>query len=221
MSLTEHGKKRLADQETQASRDAFGFDGCEGVADAPLNGQHPDDPGPQPPPEGERPEHPAPVVDGAELLDELRDTFNKYVAFPDEHASIAVTLWTATTHALPAFECAPRLSITSPQKLRAGDDGPFLSGGYANDQGTGFGSSLNIFGNILPRVVSPNCPQGTAILGDFSKAALFVRSGMRIDLDTSGELFEKNQIRLRAEMAVGFGVLRPSAFTCVPLSGGC
>ena len=105
--------------------------------------------------------------------------------------------------------------------LRAGDDGPFLSGGYANDQGTGFGSSLNIFGNILPRVVSPNCPQGTAILGDFSKAALFVRSGMRIDLDTSGELFEKNQIRLRAEMAVGFGVLRPSAFTCVPLSGGC
>jgi hypothetical protein len=55
-------------------------------------------------------------VDGAGLLDQLRATFTRYVAFADEHASAAVTLWTAATHALPAFECAPRLVLTSPQK---------------------------------------------------------------------------------------------------------
>jgi hypothetical protein len=56
------------------------------------------------------------VGSGAALLDELRATFTRYVAFPDHHASAAVTLWTAATHALPAFECAPRLVLTSPQK---------------------------------------------------------------------------------------------------------
>ena len=50
------------------------------------------------------------------LLDDLRATLTRYVAFPDQHAAVAVTLWIATTHALPAFECAPRLVITSPQK---------------------------------------------------------------------------------------------------------
>jgi hypothetical protein len=60
---------------------------------------------------------PAPEpVDGAELLDELRAVFIKYVAFPDNHAAAAATLWDAVTHALPAFECAPRLVINSPEK---------------------------------------------------------------------------------------------------------
>lgn len=54
--------------------------------------------------------------DGAALLDELRATSARYVAFSSEHASAAVALWTAATHALPAFECAPRLVLTSPQK---------------------------------------------------------------------------------------------------------
>lgn len=54
--------------------------------------------------------------DGAGLLDELQDTFTKYVVFSGEHAANAVTLWTATTHALPAFEHAPRLALTSPEK---------------------------------------------------------------------------------------------------------
>lgn len=56
------------------------------------------------------------VVDGAELLDELLATITRYVAFPDEHAAAATALWIATTHALPAFQHAPRLAITSPQK---------------------------------------------------------------------------------------------------------
>ncbi|MBS4730061.1 DUF3631 domain-containing protein [Mycobacterium sp. SM1] len=54
--------------------------------------------------------------DGAALLDELRDTLTRYVAFSDEHSAIAVTMWIATTHALPAFDTAPRLVITSPEK---------------------------------------------------------------------------------------------------------
>ena len=54
--------------------------------------------------------------DGAQLLDDLRGTLTRYIVFPDEHASAAVTLWIAATHALPAFECAARLVFTSPQK---------------------------------------------------------------------------------------------------------
>lgn len=55
-------------------------------------------------------------VDGAQLLDELRGTIEKYVVLPDKNVAAAVTLWIATTHALPAFECAPRLIATSPDK---------------------------------------------------------------------------------------------------------
>jgi hypothetical protein len=53
---------------------------------------------------------------GARLLDELRTVIRKYVVLPDENALAAVTLWIAVTHALPAFECAPRLVVTSPDK---------------------------------------------------------------------------------------------------------
>jgi hypothetical protein len=55
-------------------------------------------------------------IDGADLLDDLLATLARYVAFTDQHSKVAVALWIATTHALPAFECAPRLVITSPEK---------------------------------------------------------------------------------------------------------
>ena len=54
--------------------------------------------------------------DGAQLLNDLLATNKNYVAFPDDHAAAAVTLWKAATHALPAFEFAPRLVLTSPEK---------------------------------------------------------------------------------------------------------
>lgn len=54
--------------------------------------------------------------DGAALLDDLLAVLRKYVVLPDRHAEIAVTLWIAATHAMPAFECAPRLVATSPDK---------------------------------------------------------------------------------------------------------
>jgi Protein of unknown function (DUF3631) len=54
--------------------------------------------------------------DGAATLDELHAALTKYVVLPSAEAADAVTLWVATTHALPAFQHAPRLAITSPEK---------------------------------------------------------------------------------------------------------
>jgi len=53
------------------------------------------------------------------LLDELHAALGKFVVFPDAAAHDAVTAWVAATHAQPAWECAPRLVVTSPTK-RAG-----------------------------------------------------------------------------------------------------
>jgi hypothetical protein len=102
--------------------------------------------------------------------------------------------------------------------LRWGSSGGFLSGGYENDTGNGFGTSLNIFGSgDINRVVSPSVPQGTAILADFDQLKLFFREYMRIDIDASGVLFQHNQIQFRAESRVGLNVLRPQAFAIVAL----
>jgi hypothetical protein len=56
------------------------------------------------------------ATDSVALLDDLRAAFRRYVAFPDEHASAAITLWIAATHVLPVFEFAPRLVVSSPEK---------------------------------------------------------------------------------------------------------
>jgi Protein of unknown function (DUF3631) len=58
----------------------------------------------------------AEVVDGARLLTELHDALCRYVVFPSPQAADAVTLWTAATHAQPAWEHAPRLAVVSPLK---------------------------------------------------------------------------------------------------------
>jgi hypothetical protein len=58
----------------------------------------------------------AQAVDGAKLLDELRAAVTRYVVFPSPEAADAVTLWTAATHAQPAWEHAPRLAVVSPLK---------------------------------------------------------------------------------------------------------
>jgi hypothetical protein len=56
------------------------------------------------------------AVDGAGLLAELRAAFGRYVVFPSPQAADAVTLWTAASHAQPAWEHAPRLAVVSPLK---------------------------------------------------------------------------------------------------------
>jgi Protein of unknown function (DUF3631) len=53
---------------------------------------------------------------GAALLDRLHAELTAFVVFPTAHAADAVCLWIATTHAVDAFEFAPRLAITSPEK---------------------------------------------------------------------------------------------------------
>lgn len=55
-------------------------------------------------------------LDGAELLDRVRDALTKYVVFPSRHCAVAVALWIAATHGLSAWQHATRLVILSPQK---------------------------------------------------------------------------------------------------------
>jgi hypothetical protein len=52
-------------------------------------------------------------------------------------------------------------------------------------------SSNSIFGpdSDIKRVVSKSVPQGTALLGDFTKLRLYVRQDAHVDIDASGTLF--------------------------------
>lgn len=61
------------------------------------------------------PPAPAPEV-GHQVLDDMRAVLTRYVVLPSEAAADAVTLWIAATHALDAFQHAPRLAIKSPEK---------------------------------------------------------------------------------------------------------
>ncbi|WP_027941306.1 DUF3631 domain-containing protein [Amycolatopsis taiwanensis] len=53
---------------------------------------------------------------GAELLDTLHQALTRYVVMPSEHATNAVVLWVAATHAQPAWAHAPRLVIRAPER---------------------------------------------------------------------------------------------------------
>jgi len=77
--------------------------------------------------------------------------------------------------------------------------------------------AARVFGSI-PTVVSTSVPAGTAVLGDFGGCRLFVRQEMTLESDTSGELFGKNEFRMRAEARIGFAVTRPTAFTIVEIA---
>jgi Protein of unknown function (DUF3631)/BT4734-like, N-terminal domain len=54
-------------------------------------------------------------VDGAVVLDEIAESFRRYVALP-EGAADALALWCAHTHCFKFFECSPRLNFYSPEK---------------------------------------------------------------------------------------------------------
>ncbi|RZT15214.1 uncharacterized protein DUF3631 [Kribbella sp. VKM Ac-2569] len=55
-------------------------------------------------------------IDGAELLNDVAATITRYVILPSPAALIAVVLWIAATHAVPAWNCAARLVIRAPQR---------------------------------------------------------------------------------------------------------
>ncbi|GAA3636329.1 DUF3631 domain-containing protein [Microlunatus ginsengisoli] len=52
----------------------------------------------------------------AELLDQIEAALCSYVVLPTDHAAAAVVLWIAATHAMPAWNTAPRLVIKAPEK---------------------------------------------------------------------------------------------------------
>ena len=54
-------------------------------------------------------------VDGAVVLDEIAESFRRYIALPDGAAD-ALALWCAHTHCFKSFECSPRLNFYSPAK---------------------------------------------------------------------------------------------------------
>lgn len=56
------------------------------------------------------------VVDGAQLLDDVRAALLRYVVLPTEEAGDAVTLWIAASHAQHAWAHAPRLVIRAPER---------------------------------------------------------------------------------------------------------
>jgi len=70
----------------------------------------------------------------------------------------------------------------------------------------------------LPVVPSLAVPYETALLADWRQTRLYVREGMRIDSDTSGELFDNNEVKLRAESRGNFHALRPQAVAVVDLA---
>ena len=57
-----------------------------------------------------------PAADGAHILSDLHAILIRYVILPSAEAATAVVLWTAATHAQPAWQHAPRLVIRAPEK---------------------------------------------------------------------------------------------------------
>jgi hypothetical protein len=55
------------------------------------------------------------VADGAELLDDVHEFLDRFVAYPSQHARVAHALWIAHTHAMDAWESTPRLAFLSPE----------------------------------------------------------------------------------------------------------
>lgn len=53
---------------------------------------------------------------GCDLLDRVESVLRTYVVLPSDDDYVAVALWIVATHALPAFETAPRLVVRSARK---------------------------------------------------------------------------------------------------------
>lgn len=54
-------------------------------------------------------------LDGAAILDEVREFTGRFIAYPSEHAHIAHVLWIAHTHLMDAWESTPRFAALSPE----------------------------------------------------------------------------------------------------------
>lgn len=68
----------------------------------------------------------------------------------------------------------------------------------------------------MPLIESEAIPQGTALLGDFSKAVLWDREQSNVVMTNShADFFIRNLVAILAEERVAFAVTRPSAFVTV------
>lgn len=90
--------------------------------------------------------------------------------------------------------------------------------GYFGGPSAQLGQSAPVWS--LPIVRSTAIAAGTAVLGDWSKIQLVVREDTKLDVDTAGDLFTKNQALLRVEGRFGNAVLRPGAFCTVATTSG-
>ena len=124
-------------------------------------------------------------------------------------------IWTTLRRgvtALQAVGVTPNAWVIHPADAETFDltrestDGGFLLGS----------AEANIFRD-LPKVVTTAVPQGIAILGDWTKARLWIRQNVTLQGDYSGELFQKNEVQARAEGRYGFGLLMPAAFATMEL----
>lgn len=75
--------------------------------------------------------------------------------------------------------------------------------------------SRTLFG--LPVVSSIGMAVNTALIGDFTKATLYVRQGIDFSWGAGSLEFSKNQVIFRSEMRAGLAVERPGAFNKVAL----
>lgn len=72
----------------------------------------------------------------------------------------------------------------------------------------------------LPVVESEAVPQGTAYVADWRKAVLWDRQQATISVSNShANFFIRNMVAILAEMRAAFGVLQPSAFVEIEMSG--
>lgn len=54
-------------------------------------------------------------IDGADLLNRVRDFANRFICYPSETASIVHVLWVAHAHLMDAWFSTPRLAVLSPE----------------------------------------------------------------------------------------------------------
>lgn len=124
--------------------------------------------------------------------------------------------WVSIRKGLTALEVAdeqPTAIVVHPRDAEAfdlareGADGGWLLASAPDNITTG-----------LPLVRSVAVPVGTAVLGDWRTATLYVREEAKLDMDRSGDLFTRNQVRMRLEGRYGVAFGRPSAFAEVSLT---
>jgi HK97 family phage major capsid protein len=70
----------------------------------------------------------------------------------------------------------------------------------------------------VPLLVDPTIPAGIALIGDFKASMCWVRSTAILEIAYVNDDFTKNQVTVRSECRLAFGVVLPSRFAKVALN---